>query len=152
MPYKLPDLMQLNVSSRILRGRPRILVVGRCVELEKPWALERFNGYAMAAVCPEAYHVNMIGFKLLGLIARLKPEEVAVLTTDGSMHCVQLHYMLEELEKTVGGFRRRHFVAVEGEVVEVPPEAVKASRYLAKVKKLLEKQRERHTGREHPQS
>jgi hypothetical protein len=41
----------------------------------------------------------MIGFKLAGIIARCNFEEVAVVTVDGSMHCTQLHWALEEIYK-----------------------------------------------------
>ena len=148
MVYRLPPLMELNAASRLLRGRPVLLVVGLCVELEKPWALERAvellggrERVGIVSVCPEAVHINMIGFKLAGMVARLRPETVAVLTTDGSMHCVQLHYVVEELEKlgvAGGGWRRRHLVASREGLVEVSPEAVRASRFLARVQRLLE--------------
>lgn len=142
--YRLPRLLDLNAASRLLRGRRVLVVLGRCLELEKPWALreleERFPDAGFVSVCLEAEHVNQVGFKLAGVLARVSNiEEVVAATTDGSMHCVQLHYMVEELEKIMPGrFRRRHFVATRGELVEVPPEAVKTSRHLAKVAKLLE--------------
>jgi len=144
MAYRLPRLLDLNAASRLLRGRRALVVLGRCLELEKPWALralgERLPGAGYVSVCLEAEHVNQVGFKLAGILARVGSiEEVAAATTDGSMHCVQLHYMVEELEKIMPGrFRRRHFVATRGELVEVPPEAVRASRHLARVAKLLE--------------
>ena len=123
-------------------------MAGRCLEVEKPWALRELeqllgNDYAVVSACLEAEHVNMAGFKLAGLLARVRSiEEVVVVTTDGSMHCVQLHYMVEELEKIMPGrFRRRHFVATRGGLVEVPVEAVKLSRHLARITKLLEERR-----------
>lgn len=120
------------------------MVLGRCLEAEKPWVLEeldkRLGGdYAVLTACPEAEHINMVGFKLAGMLARLPSvEEVAAVTTDGSMHCIQLHYVLEELEKVMPGrFRRRHFVATRDGLVEVSPEAVRVSRFLARVEKIL---------------
>jgi hypothetical protein len=144
LAYRLPRLIDLNAASRLLRGRERLVLLGRCLELEKPWALERLRevlgDYAAATVCLEAEHVNMVGFKLAGVLARVDSiREVVVATTDGSMHCVQLHYMVEELEKIMPGrFRRRHFVALRrGELVEVPTEAVRLSRHLARLARLL---------------
>ena len=144
--YRLPRLLDLNAASRLIRGRRVLVVAGRCLELEKPWALEKSvelaggpGEAAVETVCLEAEHVNMVGFKLAGILARVGSiEEVWAVTTDGSMHCVQLHYMLEELEKTMPGcFKRRHLVATRGELVEVPPEAVKLSRRLAELAKHL---------------
>jgi hypothetical protein len=37
--------------------------------------------------------------------------------------------------------RRKHMVLVEGEVREVSPEAVKKSRYMSKIEKLIELER-----------
>lgn len=140
-PYKLPRLIDINVSSKIIRSKRKLLVVGRCIEIEKPWALGRFNEneYAIVSVCLEEHHVNHVGFKLASMIARNDFEEVSVLTTDGSMHCIQLHYMVEEVFKfTKTSAKRRHFITVDREVVEVPPEVVKLSRFLHKVKRLME--------------
>lgn len=138
--YKLPRLMDVNVASRHIRSRRKLLVVGRCVEAEKPWALEMFpeDEYARLSVCLEEEHVNMAGFKLAGILARVDLDEVAVLTTDGSMHCVQLHFMVEEVFRIAQPrAQRRHFVAEGGRVVEVPAEAVKTARYLSRVARLL---------------
>jgi len=143
LAYRLPRLLDLNAASRLLRGRRVLVLLGRCLELEKPWALrlleQRYPGAAVVTVCLEAEHVNQVGFKLAGVLARVESiEEVVVATTDGSMHCVQLHYMAEELEKIMPGrFRRTHLVAARGRLVEVPPEAVRLSRHLARVAKLL---------------
>ena len=141
--YKLPRAIDLNAASRLLRTRPKLLIVGRCLEAEKPWVLERFpdNEYAKITVCLEAEHVNHVGFKIAGILARVPFEEVTVITTDGSMHCVQLHFMLEEIYKIMKpGAKRRHFVVRGDEIIEVPPEAVRTARYLSKVASLLGKQ------------
>ncbi len=139
--YRLPRAIDLNAASRLLKGKEALLLLGRCVEIEKPWALKQLlekKDYAILSICLEEHHVNHVGFKIAGIIARLGFREVAVLTTDGSMHCVQLHYMLEEIEKIMGKrFERKHYVALRDHVEEIPPEAVKASRYLSKVKQLL---------------
>ncbi|WP_236698077.1 4Fe-4S ferredoxin [Pyrodictium occultum] len=142
--YRLPRLMDVNVASRYIRGRRKLLIVGRCIEAEKPWALERFpeEEYVRLSVCLEDDHVNMAGFKLAGILGRLEFEEVAVLTTDGSMHCIQLHFMVEEVFRLLRPrARRRHFVVEGGRVVEVPPEAVKTARYLSRVARLLSRSR-----------
>ncbi len=140
--YKLPRAIDINAASRVLRSRRKLLIVGRCLEAEKPWVLERFpdEEYAKITVCLEAEHVNHVGFKVAGILARVPFEEVAVVTTDGSMHCVQLHFMLEEIYKIMKpSAKRRHFVVHGDELVEVPPEAVRTARYLSKVTSLLGK-------------
>ncbi|BEP18434.1 hypothetical protein PYJP_17860 [Pyrofollis japonicus] len=142
MVYRLPRAIDLNAASRLIRDKPKLLIVGRCLEAEKPWVLERFpsDEYAKITVCLEAEHVNHVGFKVAGILARVPFKEVAVVTTDGSMHCVQLHFMVEEIFKIMRlEIPRKHYVVAGNELVEVPAEAVRTARYLSKVAKLLER-------------
>ena len=132
---EFPRLIDVNASSKLIRTRKRLLIVGRCLITEHPEVIERFKDYAIVTACPEAEHVNMLGFKLFGIVIRNQLDEIAVLTTDGSMHCIQLHYMVEEIARRID-FRRRHFVYENAEVIEIPPEVVKISRYMSKVAKL----------------
>ncbi|ABN69325.1 hypothetical protein Smar_0212 [Staphylothermus marinus F1] len=138
--YRIPRLIDINAKSRIFRDKKKLLIIGRCVELEHPETLEKFkNEYALLSVCLEAEHVNMVGFKLAGILARGKYDEVSVLTVDGSLHCTQLHWMVEEVIKILRGnsIKRRHFVIYHGKLYEVSVKAVKTSRYLYKVHKLV---------------
>ena len=144
--YKIPKLIDINAKSRLIRNSKKLLIIGRCVEVEHPEALELgvLRDYAKVSVCLEEEHMNMVGFKLAGVLARSSYEEVAVLTVDGSPHCTQLHYMVEEVCKIVSDPpKRRHYVIEGGDLIEVPAEAVKTSRYLSKVAKLLKERRQR---------
>lgn len=138
LAMEIPYVLDTSAAPRLVRERKRILLVSACLlEGDKLEAvLERFPSYAILSACPEKHHVNLIGFKLFGILARIPVDELSVLTTDGSMHCVQLHYLAEELGR-VFSFRRRHFVYEKGEILEVEPEAVKISRYLSRVSKML---------------
>ncbi len=148
--YKVPRLIDVNAKSRVFRDKKRLLIIGRCVELEHPEILERFSKeeYGVLSVCLEAEHVNMNGFKLLGILARGDYEEIAVLTVDGSMHCTQLHWMVEEVFKICrcNNISRRHYIIYRGKLYEVSIEAVKTSRYLYKVDKLLKTVRGQEVG------
>ncbi|AEM38719.1 hypothetical protein Pyrfu_0850 [Pyrolobus fumarii 1A] len=136
-------LIDSNAYPPCLRGLDCILIYSRCLEQLNPRILldAKFVGCAAFATCPEEHHINMLGFKLAGMISRALPRRVAVLTVDGSMHCIQLHYMLEEVEKISGHrFERRHYVAVDGIVHEISPRVVRLSRFLSKLEKLAEQQ------------
>lgn len=139
--YKIPRLIDINAKSRLLRNKKKLLIIGRCVELEHPEILKEFDeDYCILSVCLEAEHINMVGFKLAGILARGDYEEVSVVAVDGSPHCTQLHWMVEEVFKIVGrnNIKRRHFVIYRGKLYEVSIKAVKISRYLYKVNKLVE--------------
>jgi len=143
MPYTVPKLIDCNARSKAIRASGKLLIIGRCVEIEHNDALREFlkKGYTVLSVCLEEEHINMVGFKLAGILRRCRDflKEVAVLTIDGSPHCVQLHFMVEEAFKITGMegiIQRKHYVIVKGNVIEVPKEIVKIARYLSKISKL----------------
>jgi len=130
------ELMEANTGSRKIREKEKILIASLCLK-ENKGIFSRFDDYTILLACPEKDHINIIGFKLLGVILRCKPKVVAVLTVDGSMHCTGLHYVVEELHKAFEGkFKREHFVYNEGRITEVSERSVKTSRYLHKIEKL----------------
>lgn len=140
--YKIPKLINVNARSRIFRDKRKLLIIGRCVELEHPSILAKYlesGEYGVLSVCLETEHVNMVGFKLAGIIARNNLEEIVVLTVDGSMHCTQLHWMVEEVFKIIkcDNIKRKHIVIYKGREYEVNEKAVKISRYLYHVNRLL---------------
>jgi hypothetical protein len=140
--YRVPRLIDVNAKSKLFRDKKKILIIGRCVEIEHPEILNEFiktNEYGILSVCLEAEHVNMVGFKLAGILIRGNYEEVSVLTVDGSMHCTQLHWMVEEVFKIINrnNIKRKHYVIYRGRLYEISLEAVKTSRYLYKVNKLI---------------
>ncbi len=144
MPYKVPGLADINARSKLFRHKKKLLIIGRCVEIEHPDILAQFpeEEYGVLSVCLEAEHVNMVGFKLAGILARGSYEEVAVLTVDGSLHCTQLHWMVEETCKILGDRapRRSHYVIYKGKLYRIGEDTVKTSRYLYKVNKLVSRQ------------
>ncbi|MEM2538483.1 MAG: hypothetical protein QXE38_04165, partial [Candidatus Methanomethylicia archaeon] len=72
--------------------------------------------------------------KLSSIISRVPIEEIIVLTVDGSPHCIQLHFMMNEIEKITGkNLNIRHILIYKGEDIEVDAETVKKARYLTKI-------------------
>jgi len=132
--------MSTNVCSREIREKRKVLIYGSCVKEEYPEILEKFREeYVLLSVCLEKEHMNMVGFKLLGMMKRCRPEEIIVLTVDGSPHCVQLHFTIEECSKILEEFKERivHLVIENGKIRKISPETVKACRYLTKVERIL---------------
>jgi len=132
--------MSTNVCSREIREKRKVLIYGSCVKEEYPEILEKFREeYVLLSVCLEKEHMNMVGFKLLGMMKRCRPEEIIVLTVDGSPHCVQLHFTIEECSKILEEFKERivHLVIENGKICKISPEAVKTCRYLTKVERIL---------------
>jgi len=129
------DLMSTNAKGKYIRGK-KLLLYGSCIE-ENPQYLENFKDYTLLSFCPEKEHINMAFYKLMAMMS--VAEELVVLTKDGSPHCVQLHYIAQEvLRYAERKFPLRHYVINRGEMIEISPEDVKISRYLSKIKRLRE--------------
>ena len=134
------ELMTTNCGSKRLRENRRLLICGTCVKDEYPTILESFSSNRQVLlVCLEETHVNMVGLKLIDMFDIIKPEEVVVLTPDGSPHCVQLHYIVEDVKKRLrlNKLPVKHYVVDRGRVYEISELAVKVSRYLHRVERLL---------------
>jgi len=136
--YRIPRLISINARAKYLREKKKLLILGSCVETEHPEILQMFEDFVKVSVCLEEEHMNMVGLKLGAVLARNNFEEVGVLTTDGSPHCVQLHFMVEETFKIMGlpEKMRKHYVIEKNELWEIPPEVVKTARYLSKIRRL----------------
>ncbi len=129
------DLMSTNAKGKNIRGK-KLLLYGSCLD-ESPEYLENFKDYTLLSFCPEKEHINMVFYKLMAMMS--VADELVVITKDGSPHCVQMHYITEEvLRYSERKFPLRHFVVNSGKIIEVSPEDVKLSRYLSKIKKLRE--------------
>ncbi len=129
-------LSETNAGSRTVQGK-EILIYGSCIPMEYPEVFKEISrGRTSLSACLEAEHMNMLVYKLAYMF-RLKnpPSSITVLTIDGSPHCVQLHYAVQEALRIAGAeIPTTHLVIANGKTVEVSPEVVKRSRWLSKIK------------------
>jgi len=135
------ELMDYNVCGRIIREKRKLLIYGTCVRDEYPNIFEELSiNRVPLAVCLEKTHMNMVALKIASLIARIKLDEIVVLTVDGSPHCVQLHFCLEEVAKIMDQKMPslKHYVIEKSRAIEISRKAVKTARYLVKVQRLLD--------------
>lgn len=60
-------------------------------------------------------------------------------TNDKSPHCVQLHYVVKELENAIdlSKIKITNYVAVNNELIEIPIEIIGLSKNLAKLKEKM---------------
>ena len=137
------EFMTVNVCSKRFREKRKLLLYGECVRDEYPEIYQRYAaGRVSLAICMEKEHMNMVGFKLAGLLARIDLEEIVVLTVDGSPHCIQLHFTIEEVEKILGkNLNRKHYVIENGRAVSISKKTVKKARYLSYIENVLKKAR-----------
>ncbi len=136
------SLMSINVGDRRLREKGQLLLVGSCMNSRFPDIVEEYRekdgGQAVLHVCLEEMHVNHAGFKIGSIIRYSDMSKVTVLTVDGSPHCVQLHFVVEDLKSHfTPDIETVHFVVEKGKVHQVSPKAVKRARHLSKLESML---------------
>ena len=135
------NLMQINVGDSRLRSKGKLLLIGSCMdrfpEIVNDFA-QRDGGYMTLSACMEEIHVNQAGFKIASIVRYANISNVIVLTVDGSPHCVQLHYVLEDIRRHfTPELTVKHYVVEKGKVYEISPEAVKNSRHLSKIQMMI---------------
>ncbi len=138
-------LMRTNVGDRRLREAGNLLLIGSCMMSRYPEVVEEFRqregGPAVLDICLEEIHVNHAGFKIASIVRYSGIKRVTALTVDGSPHCVQLHYVIEDIRRHfTTDIETAHFVVERGKVYEVSPEAVKRSRHLSKIQQMMQSQ------------
>lgn len=123
-----------------------LVVVGSCLPTMQPKVYEALQKMALEVyeVCLEKEHLNMVITKMMGMLSRVKVKKLILATVDKSPHCVQLHYVVKELEKAMdlSGIEIVNYVAVEEELVEIPREVIEISKNLVMLKEKLNKKRE----------
>lgn len=89
-------------------------------------------------VCLESTHLNMVITKLIGMLSRKDVKKIIFATVDKSPHCIQLHYVENEIRKAMNieNIEIVHYVAVEDELIEISTKAIKLSKNLSELNKL----------------
>ena len=115
-----------------------MIIVGSCLERMQPKAYKELEQMSsnIYDVCLETEHLNMVVTKIIGMVARGKIKKLVFATVDKSPHCVQLHYVVKELENAIdlSNIEIVNYVAVDDKLVEIPIEVISLSKNLSKLK------------------
>lgn len=118
-----------------------MIIVGSCLERMQPKAYKKLEKISdnIYDVCLEKEHLNMIVTKIIGMIARGKIKKILFVTVDKSPHCIQLHYIIKELENAIdiSNIEIINYVAVDNELIKIPLEVISLSKNLSKLKEKL---------------
>ncbi len=81
----------------------------------------------------------MVVTKVIGMLARGKIRNLVFATVDKSPHCIQLHYVVKELENAINleNIKITNYVAVDNKLVEIPIGVIGISKNLAKLKEKM---------------
>lgn len=119
-----------------------IVIMGTCLKRMQPKAYEKLlklcdNVYEL---CLEETHVNMAITKIGGMLRTKKIKKVIFASVDKSPHCIQLHYIQDELLKMMNldDIEIENYIAVDNELYQIDKETISLSKNLLKIKKLKE--------------
>ncbi len=116
-----------------------IVIVGSCLERMQPKAFNDLKNISsnIYDVCLECHHLNMVITKIIGMICRVRFKKIIFASIDKSPHCVQLHYIENEIRKAmdIDNIEIIHYVAVNNELVEIESDTIKKSKSLSELQK-----------------
>ena len=120
-----------------------MIIVGSCLDRMQPEAYKELEQISsnIYDVCLEKEHLNMVVTKIIGMIARGKIKKLVFATVDKSPHCVQLHYVIKELENAIdiSNIELINYVAVDNKLNKIPIEIISLSKNLSKLKEFSKK-------------
>ena len=129
----MKDLLKTNCFDT----QETMIIVGSCLENMQPKAYKELEQISenIYEVCLEKEHLNMVVTQIIGMLARGKVKKLIFATVDKSPHCVQLHYVIKELENAIdiSNIEIINYVAVNDKLNEIPLEVISLSKNLSKL-------------------
>ena len=133
--------MKNLMSTNIYNVEETIIIVGSCLKNMQPQGYEKLEKLSknIYELCLEETHVNMAITKIGGMLRTGKVKNIIFATVDKSPHCVQVHYIRNELEKMMDlkDINIINYVVIENELVEVNNNIISMSKSLGKLKNII---------------
>ena len=88
-------------------------------------------------LCLESSHINMAITKVGGMLRTGKVKKIIFATVNKSPHCIQVHYIQDELRKMMNldNIEIINYVADNGNLVEISKDTISLSKDLVKLEK-----------------
>lgn len=127
--------MQNLMSQNIYEFSGEVIVCGSCLPKIDKEAFEKLKKISenIYLVCLEEIHMNMVAHKLASILRLGKVNKVIFASVDKSPHCVQLHYIRNELEKIMDlkDISMVDYISKDGDLIEISPDTISLSKELA---------------------
>ena len=132
--------MKRLMDSNIYDTSSTIVIVGSCLKNMQPEGFEKLKKISsnIYELCLEETHVNMAITKVGGMLRTGKVSELIFASVDKSPHCIQLHYIQDELRKLMdlSNVSIKNYVVSNNELVEVSEDVISLSKNLTKINAL----------------
>lgn len=131
--------MKEVMTSNIYDIDETIIIVGTCLKYMQPEGYKKLEEISknIYNLCLENTHVNMAITKIGGMIRTGKVHNIIFATVDESPHCIQMHYIQDELREMMNleNINIKNYVVVNDELIEVSPKLILLSKKLSELKK-----------------
>jgi hypothetical protein len=127
------------MKSNIYDSDKEIIIVGSCLKNMQPNAYKALEamGKPIYDLCLESTHINMAITKIMGMIRAKDIQLIHFASVDRSPHCIQLHYIQDEIRKIGTKTAFKNYVSIDNTLVEISPETISLSKNLAKLQNTL---------------
>lgn len=126
----MKDLMKSNIYDT----KDTIIVVGSCLKNMQPEGFEKLEKISpnIYELCLEETHVNMAVTKIGGMLRTNKISKIIFASVDKSPHCIQLHYIQDELRKmmNIENITIENYVISGNELIKISPKTISLSKNL----------------------
>ena len=132
--------MKSLMNTNIYDVSDTIIIVGSCLKNMQPEGFEELKKIsdAIYEVCLEETHLNMVTTKIIGMVRTKKIKHIVFASVNNSPHCVQLHYIQDELYKC--GLAKdifiQNFVIENNKLIEINDNIISLSKDLIKLSKI----------------
>lgn len=131
----MKDLMKTNCYDI----EDTMIIVGSCLQRMQPKAYNELKKVTsnIYDVCLECIHLNMVITKIIGMLCRVNVKRLIFASVDKSPHCVQLHYIENEIRKAmnIDCIEIVHYVAIDNELIKIENDTIKKSKALGELER-----------------
>lgn len=132
--------MKPLMKSNIYDVDKTIIIVGSCLERMQPIGYEKLKEISnnIYDICLEETHVNMAITKIGGMLRTNKIKRIIFASVDRSPHCIQLHYIQDELRKMMdlSNIEIENYVVVDNELNKISKETISLSKNLKELEEI----------------
>lgn len=133
--------MKELMKSNIYDVKETIIIVGSCLKNMQPEGFEKLKYISnnIYEVCLEETHINMLITKIGGMIRTKKIKRIIFASVDKSPHCIQLHYIQDELSKMMDltNIEIENYVIVDNELISISPRTISLSKNLTELANII---------------
>lgn len=131
----MKDLLKSNIYD----VDETIIIVGSCLPNMDKEAYKKLSKISdnIYDLCLESSHINMAITKVGGMLRTGKVRKIIFATVNKSPHCIQVHYIQDELRKMMNldNIEIINYVADSGNLIEISKDTISLSKDLVKLEK-----------------